>query len=183
MPPHCDTMDGPVVKAAKRALETRNVNLILPYLPKTAEPEMKDIFEKTLHVRQLGIEASTLADQWFFENAVRLHREGEGAPYTGLKPAGLDPGPIIPRAEKAVEEGTAKEVIEFLSHVIQEELDERMRDIVSKKRFDVNDVDAARKYVKAMLGFEVFSHQVYTSIKAGEVHGEEVVVTAGGHTH
>jgi hypothetical protein len=29
MPPHCDTLDGPVVKAAKRALEAQNVNLIL----------------------------------------------------------------------------------------------------------------------------------------------------------
>ena len=28
---HCDTMDGPVVKAAQRALETGNVNLVLIY--------------------------------------------------------------------------------------------------------------------------------------------------------
>jgi len=46
MPPHCDTMDGPVVKAAKRALKTGNVNLILPWVPKKAEDELKKTFKK-----------------------------------------------------------------------------------------------------------------------------------------
>ena len=40
MPPHCDSMDGPVVKAAKRALDLGNVNLILPYVPKEGEGEV-----------------------------------------------------------------------------------------------------------------------------------------------
>lgn len=92
MPPHCDTMDGPVVKAAKRALETGNVNLILPWVPKKSEAELKKAFNKTLRVSKLGKGATELADYWFFETAVRVHREGEGAPYTGLKPAGLDWG-------------------------------------------------------------------------------------------
>lgn len=90
MPPHCDTMDGPVVKAATEALEKGNVNFILSWVPKKAEVELRKAFEKTLLARKLGKEAKELADYWFFETAVRLHREGEGASYTGLKPAGLD---------------------------------------------------------------------------------------------
>lgn len=35
MPPHCDTMDGPVVTAAREALETENINLILAYVPES----------------------------------------------------------------------------------------------------------------------------------------------------
>ncbi len=89
MPPHCDTMDGPVVKAAKKALETGNVNLILPWVPKKAEGALKKAFGKALRTRKMGKGAAELADYWFFETAVRLHRVGEGAPYTGLKPAGL----------------------------------------------------------------------------------------------
>ncbi len=122
MPPHCDTMDGPVVKAAKRALDTENVNLILPWVPKEAEYDLKKAFEKTLRVRKQGREVAELADYWFFETAVRLHREGEGAPYTGLKLAGLDWGPVVPKAEKAIEKGGPKEVIEFISHAVEEEL-------------------------------------------------------------
>ena len=44
-----------------------------------------------------------MADLYFFETVVRVHRAGEGAAYNGLKPAGLDEGPVIPIAEKAIE--------------------------------------------------------------------------------
>lgn len=77
MPPHCDTMDGPVVKTSKIALDTGNVNLILPWVPEKGEDELKKAFERTLRVRKLGKEAKELADFWFFETAVRLHRAGE----------------------------------------------------------------------------------------------------------
>jgi hypothetical protein len=47
-PPHCDALDGHVVKAAKMALSKGNVNLILPWVPKKAEGRLKKAFEKTL---------------------------------------------------------------------------------------------------------------------------------------
>jgi hypothetical protein len=115
MPPQCDTLDGPVVKAATSALEKGNIKLILPYLPEEGEEELRKAFEKTLRARKQGKEAKDVADYWFFETAVRLHRAGEGADYTGLKPAGLDWGPMVPRAEKSIEKGDPTEVIE-LSH-------------------------------------------------------------------
>jgi hypothetical protein len=173
-------MDGPVVKAATKALETGNVNLILPWVPKKAEAEFKKAFRRTLRARKQGKEASGLADYWFFETAVRLHREGEGAPYTGLKPAGLDWGPVVPRADKAIEQGNAKEAIEFLLHTVEEELQERFKRAMAKKNYDENDVDAAREYVQAMLGFVLYSHHLYTYIKGGGDHGEEEM---GGHEH
>lgn len=66
MPPHCDTMDGLVVNAARKALETRNVNLILPYAPEEAEAEIKEAFSKTIAARNLGKDAKEVADYWFF---------------------------------------------------------------------------------------------------------------------
>lgn len=171
MPPHCDTIDGPVVTAAKKALETENINLILPWVPKKAEAELKKAFEKTLKARKSGKDAAEVADYWFFETAVRLHREGEGAPYTGLKPAGLDWGPVVPRAEKAIEKGNPKEVIDFIVHTIEEELQRRFKHAIEKKKYDVNDVDAAREYVHAMLDFVLYAHHLYIYIKGGEMHG------------
>jgi len=165
-------MDGPVVKAAKLALEKGNVNLILPWLPKKQEDELKEAFKKTLRVRKLGKEAKELADYWFFEIAVRLHRAGEGEPYTGLKPAGLDEGPVIPRAEEAIEKGDASEVIEFLSHNVEEEVQKRVNHALSLKSHDENDVDAAREYVNAMLEFMLYSHKLYI-----------YMTSAGGHAH
>ena len=50
------------------------------------EPEGRAVFDKALAVRVLGGTAKELADQFFFETVVRLHRRSEGEPYTGLKP-------------------------------------------------------------------------------------------------
>jgi hypothetical protein len=172
MPPHCDTLDGPVVKAAKMAFEKENVNYILPWVPKRAEAELTKAFGKTLKARKQGKEAAEVADYWFFETAVRLHRAGEGAAYTGLKPAGLDWGPVVPRAEKAIEKGNAEEVINFITHAVQVELEERFKRAMVKKEYGVNNVDSARDYVQAMLGFVLYSHHLYATITDGEEHGQ-----------
>ena len=127
MPPHCDTRDGPVVSAARVALDTGNVNFVLIWVRQSAENELRDVFEKTLEVRKKGPEAQALADEWFFENVVRLHRAGEGAPFTGLKPAGLDWGPVVPRAEKAIETNDATDAIGFVLRTIEDDLQQRFK--------------------------------------------------------
>lgn len=180
MPPHCDTLDGPVVTAARKALETANANLILPWVPQHAEKELCEAFEKTLRVRKLNEEAKALADYWFFETTVRLHREGEGAPYTGLKPAGLDEGPVIPIAEKAIEQGDTREVIHFIAHTLEHALEEKFHAAISRKNYDQNDVEAAREYVEAMLGALLFSHHIFMAVQGGDGHGEG---EHGGHEH
>lgn len=180
MPPHCDTLDGPVVAAAKKALETKNVKAILPWVPKKAEKELTEAFKKALKVRAQGPEARDLADYWLYETAVRLHREGEGAPYTGLKPAGLDWGPVVPKAEKAIETGDPEEVISLLTEAVEEELHHRFHQAMEHKNYPAENVEAAREFVQAMLGFVLFSHYLYTYIKGGRAHGEGA---EGGHEH
>ncbi|MDD3719129.1 MAG: DUF6448 family protein [Actinomycetota bacterium] len=173
MAPHCDTMDGPVVKACERALREGNVNLILPWVHAEGEEELKEAFSRALAVREGGGAAADLADMWFFETAVRIHRRGEGAPYEGLKPAGLDWGPVIPRAEKAVENGYADEAIAYVTAEVEKELRERFDRVLSHREYDENDVPAAREYVQAMLGFVLFSHHLYAFVKGGGGHGGE----------
>ena len=181
MPPHCDTRDGPVAKAMKKALESGNVNLILIWVPKHAENELKEAFEKTIKARKLGKEAKEVADDWLLETAIRLHRAGEGAPYTGLKPAGLDEGPVVPRAEKAIETGDPKDAIGFVLHTVEEELQKRFKHVISKKNYNENDVKAGREFVQAFIGFVVYSHHLYTNVKANEEHKESK--ETGGHKH
>ena len=40
---HCDTLDGPVIGLARKALETGNVNLVLPWVRAEDEPEIRSI--------------------------------------------------------------------------------------------------------------------------------------------
>lgn len=184
MPPHCDTMDGPVVKAAIKALETGNVNYILPWVPESSEDELRKAFSIAVRVGEQGREAKELSDYWLFETAVRLHREGEGAGYSGLKPAGLDWGPVVPRAEKAIETGDGEDAIDFVVNTLRGELRRRFNDAMSKREYDVDDVGAARQYVAAYLSFVLFSHNVYAYIKKGGGHGEAAEGAAeGGREH
>ncbi len=181
MPPHCDTRDGPVAKAVKAALEAGNVNLILIWVPEYAEHEMTEVFEKALKARKSGKDTKEMADEWVLETAVRLHRSGEGAPYTGIKPAGLNEGPVVPRAEKAIETGDPKEVIQFITHTMEEELLKRFMRVHSKKDYDKDNVEAGREFVHAFLGFVVYSHHLYSNIAGGgHEKGPDV---EGGHSH
>ena len=99
---HCDTLDGPVVKTAHTALETGKLNPVLAWVRPGDEAEVKAAFARARAVRKLGPEARELADTFFFETVVRVHRAGEGAPYTGLKAAGQDLGPAVPVADRAI---------------------------------------------------------------------------------
>jgi hypothetical protein len=181
MPPHCDTRDGPVAHAVKKALESRNVNYILIWIPKDSEPEMKAAFERAIKARELGKDARDVADDWVLETAIRLHRSGEGAPYTGIKPAGLDEGPVVPKAEKAIETGDPKDVIHFMNHAVEEELHRRFEHVLHRKNYNVNDVAAGREYVHAFIGFVVFSHHLYTNITGEGGHDEHKATS--GHKH
>lgn len=172
MPPHCDTLDGPVVRAARQALSTGDVAHVLPWVAEEHEAEVKEAFSRATTVGKLGAEALSLAETWFFETVVRLHRQGEGEPYTGLKPAGLDPGPVVPRAERAVLEGDPAEVIAFLAGVAGEELQRRFDRVMALRDYALRDISAARAYTRAMLDFVLFSHHLYLYMAGGEEHGE-----------
>jgi len=150
---HCDGLDGPVVTLAREALDTGNVNLVLPWVPKDGEPEIRRAFEHTLSVRKLGPEAKALADTFFFETLVRVHRASEGAPYTGLKAAGLDLGPAIPAADQALDSGSTEAVEKLLADAIRKGLHEHFHAAMSRKKFAPNDVAAGRSYVEAYVAY------------------------------
>ncbi len=176
MPPHCDTRDGPVVKAAKKALETGNLNYILIWIPPESEKELRGVFEKTLRARKSGKDAQDVADDWFFETAIRLHRAGEGAPYTGMKPAGLSEGPVVPRAEKAIETGDPKATIDFIQKTVEDDLLHRFHHVMEKKKYAVDDVATGREFIEGFINWVVYSHHLYMYVKGGGDHG-------GHHDH
>lgn len=171
---HCDGLDGPVVKAAQRALETRNPALVLIWVHEKDEPDIRKAFEQTLAVRALSPQARELADRFFFETLVRVHRAGEGAPFTGLKPAGRDLGPAIPAADEAVRVGSLEAVRQLLTAAIQERLRQHFGQVMATTAFAPDDVAAGREYVKAYVEFIHFVERLYASaMKAPHGHVEE----------
>jgi uncharacterized protein DUF6448 len=173
---HCDGLDGPVVKAARTALDTRNPALALMWVQAKDEPEIRSAFEQTLAVRALSSRAKELADRFFFETLVRVHRAGEGAPFTGLKPAGRDLGPAIPAADKALDDGSVESLVKLLTGPLQERLREHFNDVVRHKGFQPGDVEAGRAYVTVYVEFIHYVERLYeASTKTAHGHFEESV--------
>jgi hypothetical protein len=170
---HCDGMDGPVVKAAQRALETGEVNLVLIWVQKNDEAEIRRAFERTLAVRKLNAGAKELADLYLFETLVRVHRAGEGEPYTGLKPAGRDLGPAIPAADKAIETGAIEPLVKLITSESANGIRERFQKATAAKKFNAEDVSAGRGYVKAYVEFVHYVEGLHESVQGGgDVHSE-----------
>jgi hypothetical protein len=179
---HCDGLDGPVVKAAQRALESRNPALVLIWVQEKDEREIQKAFEQTLAVRELSPQARELADRFFFETLVRVHRAGEGAPFTGLKPAGRDLGPAIPAADEAVRAGSVEPVRQLLTDALQQRLREEFGRVMTAKTFNADDLAAGRAYINAYVEFIHFVERLYDStMQAPHGHFEEREMPSKNH--
>ncbi len=150
---HCDTMNGPVIAAAKKALQTGNVNLVLIWVQKKDEADIKAAFQKTLAVRKLNPDAQNLVDMYFFETLVRIHRAGEGVAYTGLKPAETEVEPGIAAADKSIESGSTEELLQHLDQSIHQHINAQYKQLLAKKHFQPDNIEAGREYVKAYVEF------------------------------
>lgn len=167
---HCDTMDGPTAKDGQKALETNNINFALKWIASEYEEELSKIFELSVKVRKLNKDAEELADRYFLENLVRIHRAGEGAPFEGLKPHGVPIDEKVAAADKSIEIGNLSPLEGLVSHEEMHELEKRFEKAMSLKSFDVNDVEAGRKYIEAYVSFFKFAE--------GEEHDH-----GHGHAH
>lgn len=177
---HCDTWDGPVVKAAQTALAQADVNLVLIWVHAPGEAEIREAFARALEVRKLGGPAQKLADQFFFETLVRVHRAGEGAPYTGLKPAGSELGLAIPAGDKALATGDLKPVWKLLSEAAHGRLHETFEAAMKAKGFKPGDVEAGRKAVAAYVTYIHLVEGLHTAV-AGHEEGPEGPAASSHH--
>lgn len=150
---HCDTMDGPAVKDGKIALETGNINYAYKWIFAEYEEELKEIYDLSRKVRILGSEAQEVADRWFLENFVRIHRAGEGAPYDGLKPSGTVLDPKVVAADESIELGNMSPLKGLLTEEEYHVLEEKFNKAMELKDYDINDVNASRAYVQAYVIF------------------------------
>jgi hypothetical protein len=166
---HCDTTRGPVITAARQALDARDPNLVLHWVRPEDEAAVKAAFQHTLEVRALGPEAKALADRYFFETLVRIHRAGEGAPYTGLTDG--EPEPIIASTDTALERGSADELEQQLVAAVRAVLAERFAAARAAKGFQPGDVAGGRAFVAAYVPLTHWVEGVFMAAKGtGEHH-------------
>ncbi len=184
---HCDTLDGPVVITAKKALETKDITPVLKWVKKENENQIRDMFKKTLSVRALSPEAKEMADMYFLETLVRIHRAGEGQPYTGLKPAG-EVDPAITHADKSLETGSVDELVKDISNEVTDGIRKRFEHAMEKKKDADKSIDAGREFIEAYVIFIHYVEGIYNAAKLeGGGHHQEAHpqkgAAAGHHKH
>jgi Family of unknown function (DUF6448) len=180
---HCDTLDGPVVTAARTALVNGKLEPVLAWVQPGDEAEIRRAFASALAVRKAGKEARELADRWFFETLVRVHRTGEGAPYTGLRPAGT-PDPAVAAADRVLANGDPRPLEELLVRSVREGLHAHVARLKREKP-PSGDVAAGRRWVAAYVPFVHWAEGVYRVASGAAAEHEAAPATAhdGGHVH
>ncbi len=169
---HCDSYDGPVIIDAYKALETNNVNLLLKWVSESQEAEIKDLFRKTYNLKSGDKEIYTIVEKHFLETLVRLHRETEGAPFTGLKPAG-QVAPIVQMADNSIETQSVQELNRrFLGH-IERVVNEKFQTVNQLSAQKDNSVEQGRAYVEAYVDYVHLLVGIHGMLEHG----------AGGHDH
>lgn len=147
---HCDTLDGPVAQAARQALDQAELAPVRKWIRETDEPEVAALLAEAVTMRDLGPRAQAIGERLFLETVVRLHRAGEGAPFTGLKPAG-EIEPLIRLADSALEQGNDEVLIAQTSELVAQRLHERFGAALERRAHADDSPEAGRDYVRSYI--------------------------------
>lgn len=176
---HCDTTEGPITPEAKAALAAGDVTPVLKWIKADNEAEIRAAFEKAVAVRAKGAEAQELADQYFLETLVRVHRAGEGAPYTGIKDEPVEP--IVAMTDKALAEGSADELIQKISTHMAAAIQEKFAKVVEARKNKDKSVESGREFVEAYVVYTHYVEGIHDAIASSGAHHAEAVAGSSEH--
>jgi hypothetical protein len=163
---HCDTLDGPVVKDARKALTEGKVTRVLKWVKPADEGKVNAAFRQALKERTMGGKARQAAHMRFFETLVRVHRASEGAPFTGLKPAGTSLGPAVTGADKALETGSEDALVHLVTKEVEKGIRERFAHARETRKASETSVQAGRRYVAHYIEYVHYVERVHDAATA-----------------
>ena len=166
---HCDSFDGPALIDAEKALETNNVDLTLKWINADMEDEVVPLFHKTYSMKNGDKEIYEIVKKHFYETFVRLHREMEGAPFTGLKPAGTT-AHITVMSDKALESGDFASLLKALNNHVNSQLQEKFDKTEALYKVKDNSVEEGRAYVEAYVDYTHSLEAVHDILSSGAGH-------------
>lgn len=172
---HCDSYDGPVIKDALKALDQNKVEMVLKWIEPQQEKEIISLFNKTYDLRNGDQQVYSIVEKHFLETLVRLHRETEGEPFTGLKPAG-SMTPLIEMADNSVAEKDVNSVIKTVNNHLEELLRMRYAKVAELSKVKDNSVEQGRDYVKAYVHYTHTLEKLEHILDGGISH-------SGGESH
>jgi hypothetical protein len=156
----CNTLNHPIVKTAHVAFEKGDITPILKWVKKEKVKEIKDLFKKTLIVRNQGREAQDIADKYFLETLVRVHLADEGETYTGKTPAGVVE-PAVIEADKALETVSVDALVKLITEEATKGIRVRFAKVKEVGKHADHSIEAGREYAEA---YAEFTHYAELSI-------------------
>ncbi|MCM2324134.1 MAG: DUF6448 family protein [Oligoflexia bacterium] len=166
---HCDTMDGPVIQDAKAAFDKKDVTTVLKWVRASDEKQLKEAFTAALK--------APARRQSFYELLVKVHREGEGEKYTGVKPAGTSLEPGVKETDQAIHQDSPDALVKYLQAKVKDDVLRRFARVAETKRHRDESVEAGRKYVAAYVDFVHYTENLAKPAPeaghAGHHQGEE----------
>jgi hypothetical protein len=168
---HCDTVEGPVAKAARASLATGKVDESLWWVQEKDEPEIRKAFSAAIAARKGSAESRSVADEYFLENLVRVHRMGEGESYTGIKPLGTPIDPAIAMADRALTKKDADELANEVAWHVKQAIKARYSETVKLKAHSPHSVAAGREYVAAYVHYIHMIEAIDAAVSAKAGHG------------
>ena len=166
---HCDSYDGPVIQDARKALHEADVRYILKWIEEEHEGEIVALFEKTVALKSEDTEVYGTVEKHFLETLVRLHREGEGAPFTGLKPAG-SATPIVKMADRSIADEDVNSLLGELSKHIQHVIAEKYEKVNGLSEVKDNSTAEGRAYVAAYVDYTHTLEAIESALAGGAHH-------------
>jgi hypothetical protein len=164
---HCDTMAGPVIQDARVALEQRDLTPVLKWVRAKDEKTVEIAFEKALAAK--GKKSQETDEREFFETLVRIHRAGEGEPFTGLKPAS-EIEPAVAEADKSLDSGSADSLVTLVTNTVAKGIRERYERAKETAKHKDESVEAGRRYVEAYVQFTHYVERLHTDAEGRAVH-------------
>jgi len=184
---HCDTLDGPVIQDARKALETGDVTPVLKWVKQKDEKGVRAAFAKAISAK--GKKGAGASENQFFATLVKIHRAGEGAPFTGLKPAGTVE-PAVAEADKALASGSSGALASLINEAVAAGIRERFERAAATYRHKDDSVAAGREFVEAYVEFTHYVERLHQDASGKGAHGEHHEAAKGhpakhgeGHEH
>lgn len=171
---HCDGMDGPVIVTAKSAIQNRDVTPLLKWVPQSSEQTIKNAFAQTLAERVSGKESADVVDNRFFSTLVKIHRESEGAAFTGIKPAGHIE-PIVLEADAALKNKNVDHLAEAIAKKVELAIRDKFEKAVHSEKYAEQSVSQGREYVSDYIQYVHFVEEINNISSQSEKHGESHV--------
>ena len=134
------------------------------------EKAVRAAFKKVLNDKAKSTEA---AEHKFFATLVKIHRAGEGAPFTGLKPAGAVEQAVA-ESDKSLVSGSSDTLVKLITDDVTAGIKKRYEQAAAAYNHKDESIAQGREFVEAYVAYTHYVERLHQDATGKGAHGEHV---------